>query len=219
MKRYWDLTRKERSELTSEQIDAMVVVEMMEQGVVSPETPELLPVDDVPDPDVVLYCPKSGYSTCGFGYRSAELASKLLADAVDIDSNYIGGENVYVAGKDPVEIIEKRVYSPELFAVSRAMIEKNLAATNENKSRSAAYSKGLQKVTEATKGVWSDFYECQSEARDNKKIIDTYNEYLKHCDGDASKALFFLSKAYDACAVSDAFSWFGMEQPVAEVAI
>ncbi len=168
---------------------------------------------------MVLYCPKNGYSTCKFGYRSADAASKLMADAVAIEGHYINGEKINAIGDDPVEIVEVRVYSPELYAANRVRIEKNIAANKENKTRREAFERSQNKVTEATKGVWGDYYECQTEGRGNKKIIDTYNEYLKHCDGDASKALFFLGKAYDPGVVSDAFDWFGMERPVADVAI
>lgn len=214
MNRYWDLSRKERAELTEEQVKATIIIELMEKGVVVPAKPEYIPVDEVPGPDVTLYAPSPRYSTPGFGFASPDGAAAVLSAAIDIDTEYIAGSTVRVIGTSDIEIGEVKVYSRERFAANRAIIEKNAAAKKQNDSLKSEYEVSLRKVTEASAGVWDDYYSLRSEAAANKKIIDTYNEYISTCDGNEGLAYTFLLKAYDAGTVGDAFDWFGITREV-----
>jgi len=216
MNRYWNLSPKDRSELTSEQVEALLTVEMMEKGVVKPVEPTLIPVEELPEPDIVLYAPKAAYSNPNFGYKTPEQAARLLADAVCISTDYISGTSVSVIGDREVEIAEVRVYSKGLLAENRVLIEKNSAAKKQNETAKKEYEAQQRKVTEATQGVWEDYYSRQAEARDNKKVIDTYNEYVQTCDGNTGLAYKFLLKAYCPGAIGDAFDWFGMDRPIDE---
>lgn len=170
MNRYWDLSRKERAELTEEQIKATIIIELMEKGVVVPVEPEYIPVDEVPGPDVTLYAPSPRYSTSGFGFASPDGAAAVLSTAIDIDTEYIAGSTVRVIGTSDIEIGEVK--------------------------------------------VWDDYYSLRSEAAANKRIIDTYREYIATCDGNEGLAYTFLLKAYDAGSVGDAFDWFGITREV-----
>lgn len=219
MNRYWDLSPKEQSELASEQVEALLTVEMMEKGVVKPEEPTYLPVEELPEPDIVLYAPKAAYSSPNFGYRTPEQAARLMADAVCISTDYISGTSVSVIGDREVEIAEVRVYSKGLLAENRILIEKNAAAKKQNDAAEAEYKNQQRKATEATSGVWDDYYSRLAEARSNKKIIDTFNEYVHTCSGDRELAYKFLLKAYSRSDVNDAFDWFGVDIPAIDISV
>ena len=178
MNRYWDMTKRERAELTHEQIEALLTVELMEKGVVKIDPPNLIPVIPIPEPDMVLYAPKAGYGTPDYGYRTADEAARMLNGAVTISSDYIGGKSIKTAKTEDLEIAEVKVYSKELLTTHRVAIEKNNAAELENSKAKKLWEEADKKVSDATKSLWSDYYECQSLATRMCKVRDTYKEYV-----------------------------------------
>ena len=218
MNRYWDLTEKQRSELTEEQVEAMLDVEKMEKGVFDPEPPELLPIEECPEPDVLMYGPKHGYGAPDLVFANAEDAAKFSVGACKIENEYMSGSTFkVVSDAGDMEIEAVKLYSRSAFQKYRALIEKNASAKKHNEAEQDKFNKAKKKLNEAVSGVWTDYRECLSLSRDCKKVIDTFNEYTRICDGDTEKAFVFLGKAFDEDEIRTAFEWNELEMPSVEL--
>ncbi len=217
MNRYWDLSEKERSELTTEGVESMLVIELMEKGVVKPEEPTLLPVEEVPEPDRTVYGVKAGYHDSAFVFESAEQAAALIASAKTLEYKYINGQSFYYVGDALPEVQVIHVYKRETLIRQQGVIEKNTAAEKANEAATKKYQEQVQAKEKAVGGVWNNYYECQQTAYDVKKVIDTFNEYTRICDGDTEKAFVFLGKAFDVDDIRTAFEWHEMEIPGVEL--
>lgn len=214
MNRYWDLSEKQRSELTEEQVEAMLVVEKMEKGVFDPEPPQLQPIEECPAPDVTMYGPKARYSKPDLVFVSPEDAAKFSVKACRVESEYIGGQSICVLGAEgDMEIEAVHLYSREAFLKYRSLLEKNGSAKKHNEAEQAKFNEAKKKLDTAVSGVWSNYWECQSKSRDCKKVIETFEEYTRICDGDHLKAFTFLGKAFDDCEIREAFEWNEMDIP------
>jgi len=214
MNRYWDLSQKQRSKLTDEQVEAMLVVEKMEKGVFDPEPPQLQPIEECPAPDVTMYGPKARYSKPDLVFVSPEDAAKFSTKACRVESEYIGDSSICVLGAEgDMEIEAVHLYSREAFLKYRSLLEKNGSAKKHNEAEQSKFNDAKKKLDAAVSGVWSDYWECQSQARDCKKVMDTFSEYTRICDGDEVKAFTFLGKAFDKDEIRTAFEWNEIEIP------
>lgn len=213
--RYWDLTEKQRSELTSEQVEAFLDAELMERGVTRVDAPELLPTEMPELPKSTLYVLKNGYSTPNYGYRTAEEAAAALSGAIAIEHEYIGGTTYQTIdkGSRTVEIATVDVNSSADVANNRKLCEQIAANKKTNDSRLKDYQQACKAVDEAVQGVWDNYRSCQCSARENQRIVDTFNSYVKTSDGDKLIAARFLAKTFDLDAIEAAFTWYGLANP------
>lgn len=224
MNRYWDLSEQERSKLTAEQLDAMLVVELMEKGVLKVEKPDVEPVEEIKLGKTVYFeIQRRGE----YGMTGTAL---LFTDAVKaqtfIELQPLWEDSRYEYGHDRKfampgrELTIKSVELPtELEVVNMAgILSKNKAAEEANKTKLAEYTKAVKAVEDATEGVLDDWQTCRAKARDAAKVKDTLVEYLGLCDGNQATALTFLARAFDEDRIAEAKAWFGSEWNVQEMA-
>lgn len=218
MNRYWDLTERERSELTSEQVQAMMTVELMEKGVVKIERPELIPVEEIEPPELTLYVPKSGYRDCQFGFKTSEEAMAFMAASVSLDYEYVGGETKHRLAKNQADVsaVPVQVYSSTQLELRKSAIEKNKAAVAENQRRLQEYNAAVKAEDEATKGVWEDWHAQIAAAARHDQVVKVFRDYTETCDGSEPMAFRFLNKAFDADEIKNAFAWHEIEIPTEE---
>lgn len=218
MNRYWDNTEAQRATMTEHQVEACLSIELMEKGVLKVDKPTYLETEQIEPPHTVLYVPTCGYSDASFGFRTPEDAAKLIVNAVGLGSEYIGGQSFKTLDeKREIQIKAVPVYEKGEIQTSRAKIERNNAAAAENKKLADNYATATKAVSEAVEGIWDDWFACKRAAASNKKIVDTFAEYVATCDGNEAMAMKFLLKAYDEVTIRDAFEWFGKEVPTVEV--
>lgn len=211
MNRYWDLSEKDRSELTQEQVESLLTVELMEKGVVKVEPPIKVQVEEISPPSLTLFCVKAGYRDPGCGYMKAEDAAEAARNAVALDYDYIGGVHYNKLGKGrDVEITPVQVYTPEELQLQRAKIERNNAAKAANTKADEEYKAACKAVEDACSGVWDDWFEQRSTRSRYERIVKTYKEYLTTCDGNEEIAFKFLRKAYLDPEIALALEWFGV---------
>lgn len=214
MNRYWDLSDKERSELTREQVEALMTVELMEKGVLKVEPPAVVPVEEMQEPSLQLFCVKAGYRDPGCGYLTAERAAEAARDAVAIDYDYIGGTHYNKLGKsNDVEIVPLKIYKPDELALNRAKIERNNAAKAANIKAESDYKSACKAVEDACAGVWEDWFKKCETGNRYERIVRVYKEYLTTCNGDEQIAFKFLRKAYLDPEITQAFEWHGIQDP------
>lgn len=218
MNRYWDLSERERAELTSEMVDSMLSVELMERGVTRVDPPVLLPVEVPSVPRRRLYAIKrNSYSMSDVAYESAELAAKAVESGLWLSHEYIGDESIWTVSRETLSI--DCIEVADVGDMARVKSENDKAKANKKANDAALkdYKAGLQAVEEACEGVWEDWRECRAKQASYQRIIDTLKEYTAICEGDERKAGVFLAKAFKSPDIAAAREWFGLNVAAAPV--
>lgn len=211
MKTYWDHAEKERSELTAEQVESLLALELMEKGVVAPEPPTLLPVEMPEVPKRTIWKMQSGYQSTSVGYETAEQAAAAIDGAYYIGSANVGGHYVSTAQKADFEAKAEQIVDQGEYVRLKSQIDAANAAKNQNDKALEEYNADLKCANEAVEGVWDDYRGCQGKSWRFKKIVDTRDEYARLCEGNQRVAATFLAKAYPADEILDAMQWFGLD--------
>ena len=214
MKRYWDYTERERSEMTSEQVEQLLAVELMEKGVARVDPPILDEVDKVEVPKRTFYGVKHAgrYGSeeafdCVFD--TADQADAFLALKPKYRSHdYSIGAEYDTAMDSVLSLASFPLCQPQDVTNVKSRIEKSKSAKSANDKKLDDYSKALKTVTSATEGVWEDWRNLRQQTYDMRKVIVTFDEYIRICDGDRDKAKTFLLKAFSEESVGKAFEWF-----------
>lgn len=223
MNRYWDLTEQERAKLTSEQIDALLVVELMEKGVVRVEKPELQPVEEVKPKTERFYGIQvdGEYSSpdqldiCFQSIETAEQFSRMAIMRIKAPYPSYTKHVAYVSG---LTIVPLDLPSAAEVVNVKAELEKAAAAKKANADAMTKYNADSKAVDDAVKGVWDDWQACRGKARDAGKVKTTLAEYLGLCDGNRETAEKFLAKAFDEDRIAEAKEWFGSEWNIQDMA-
>lgn len=224
MQRYWDLTERERAELTHEQIDALSQIELMEQGIVSIEPPELEPVDDIDVPRQqfyeVLYAGEYGQKSLGICFDTMERAEQFIALRPQVAAHdWQTGDKYKYA--DPCS--DMRV-SPVLLSDKRSIASvKNILADAKNRrernnQKMNEYNKAVSDRVTATAGLHDDWHKCREQARRMEKIKKTFEEYTTLTNGNTVMAKAFLAKAFPERDIAAAEDWFSVSMLAAEPA-
>lgn len=210
MNRYWDLSERERSELDSEQVEAMLAVEMMEKGVTKVEMPELLPVEFPEIPKRVVWTIKqNSYSRSDVAYDTADEAAAALKGALWLRNQYVDGTSLYSIEREPLTVEAFEVSEAADVMAAKSQTDKASANKKANDAALKDYNDACRCAREAVEGVWDDYRDRQRDAAKYKKVIATREEYRSLCDGNEDLANTFLAKAYDNETILKAREWFG----------
>lgn len=216
MNRYWDKTEKERSELTRDQVEAFLTVELMEKGVVRVDPPK---IEDLPDVDVekkVVYRVGYDWRYSGKEYfdvvfsdaESAQRLAELKPMKCDYDYN-IGSQWKYAVPCGGLCVESTELYEHSSVLNVKSTLARRAEISKANESALSEYRTAAKAVDDAVAGVWADYYSCVKRSAKLTKIRDTFTEYLGMCDGNEAMARQFLLKAFSASDVTDAEAWFG----------
>lgn len=215
MNRYWNLSEQDRAALTSEQVKAFLDVELMEKGVTKVPSPEYQPIEsvDIPKSQFFEVLHKGEYSqtTTGFAFTTHEEAIAFVAlrpHSIESKWEYGSGNKFIVQAK---ELVIAPVSLPTEHAMAEAavVLKRNEAARRANDTLSNKHAEAMRAIEDATKGVWDDWNECRRKACRCTEVANTRQEYIALCQGDATLAETFLTKAYDSERISEAIEWFG----------
>lgn len=212
MKRYFDHTEKERSEMTAETVESLMARELMEAGIVKPEKPVLEEVPTFETTKTRYYRVKSGdycHTLSGIAFltlQDAEAFTKL--GVVSRDSGY-GSSVEYVKPFAKLSIEPEEACSQEEFIRVKEIAEKAKAIKAANDKAVAAYNAECKASIEVTDGVWTDWRECRAKAQRIQRIYATYEEYYRMCDSNESVASRFLAKSFSIEQLKEADEWLG----------
>lgn len=219
MKRYWDLSEAERSNLTSEQVESMLVVECMEKGVARVERPTLEPVPEIEVKRRRYY--KVGYDgrygskdyynalfdTAEQAQAFVELAPMVLCNDYTIEEEHKYAQVCVGLCVQAVDLCLQ-----ESVLTVKSQIEKRAAAKKRNEQLLKVYNDAAKKVDDAVSGVWDDWRVCREKREEAEAVMKTFEEYVGLCDGNRGQAWTFLGKAYDEYRIADAVQWYGGQE-------
>lgn len=228
MKRYWDLTEKERAELTREQVEEFTRYELMERGVLAVEPLLLEPEPEVELPGKRVYYRPSTRDSRRYAcdewelcFESPEQVEAFLAlMPIRIRSHWFGGTIVNAAQPWPADggAFDVVHLAPEDAVQAAAKEYETLNAVRKrNVEAREAHEKATRAQREALSEMWDDWHRCQAKHARFGRIINTWREY-QELAGDDTTARRFLGKVFSDAEVEDAAEWFGVEIPSAEPA-
>lgn len=220
MNRYWDLAETDRAALTRDEVNAFLTVELMKKGVARVSPVELKTVPEVIVDRKKMY--KVGFDGRYSGKEYFDCLFSTVEQAqsfIDLMPQHEGSD--YSIGSEwkwsqPVTgyAIEPTELSDHASVLTvKSQLEKREQIKKKNDAAVSAHNAAAKKVSEATKGVWEDWYELGEKKNKATRVIETYAEYTTLCAGNESQAYAFLQKAYDNDEIREAFEWFGKERP------
>lgn len=221
MKRYWDYSEKERSEMEREQVQSLLDVELMEKGVLKVKPLVLREVTRVNPGDAknlfqIVFKGKYGSETVSeFAFETMEQAKALIdlnPQFTDYDYS-VGDKFRYYKPMLEAKIQPVELYPECVIANAKSKLKEAKAIEDENTKAKAEHDKDCREVEKACSGVWDDWNDCRSRASEHHRVIDTLADYTKTA-GDTETAMRFLRKVYSDERIQEAHEWFGMECPV-----
>lgn len=220
MKSYKEHTPLERANMSYEEVESLLKIELMEAGIVEMKEPEAPPEPEEFEPVIQekVYQPSVNADypqTLPFGFLDEEDARafsemKILILDQDYSTKLItakkpkGGTSIGLVG----------IVSKDELARARKAGKEDSEAERGYRDQLATYEEYKQKRDEVLQPVWDDWREMGQQKAASQRIDDVYDDYLKTCDGDAKLALKFLRKAYSDQAIVDAYDFLQIVNPL-----
>ena len=216
MTTYWDLSERERAELSREDVERYVDAELMLKGVLRVKPPVLAAEPEVPQPtkrffSVTVRGQYNSRDHVGVVFETLEQARAFVALApMCLESEWLEGSSVqFVSKAREPEIAEMAALTAEEKDAAKADLSQANAIHAANERAKSQYEENLRKQNDALKGLWSDWCECRDKRVNLQKIADTFDDYVRTVGGDVAIASKFLSKVFPKSDIEDAAAWFG----------
>lgn len=213
---YWDLEPKTRAALSEADVQRYLDAELMLKGVLKVDPPTFDDVPDVPKVERATWCRVQGFDAV---FATAELAQRFIdlsprsTDTKRFGNDWRAQETIEcLEASKPLEVVTVALASETAAESHRATLEKRAAARSANEKRRDEYNKAIKLQNEALKGLWDDWHEQRAEATQHRKVVETFESYVKTA-GDREVAAKFLLKVFTPEQVGAASEWMGVEIP------
>lgn len=212
---YWDYTECERSELSSEDVKALLDYELMTKGVLKVIPPVYEEPTEVALNTETVYAIRVGYNNNILAFRDPEKAKQFCAmGPFLLEQNYgliRPGESVKYLKPGEVSVGSVNVYVFEEVAAAREILERNKQIISRNERLKKEYNEAIKSNEEACKDIWDDWFECRRAAETCKRVQATLTAYRQMTGGDDAVARKFLAKAFSEEDIEAAEKWFSPE--------
>lgn len=208
MQRYWDLSEKQRSALSRDELEHYIDIELMEAGVVRPKPPKLEALEEVQLETRIYYgIVKDSYQSPEFVFESESDAALVAASRpLWLHDDY--QTKAKWAEPCPDVVVKPITVATQQSAVdARVRLLENAERKQRNDQAERDYSKACEAMEKAASSLISDWHECLDKARRCAAVAATFDEYRSLTAGNDGLARTFLLKAYAPEEVEAAFSW------------
>lgn len=221
MKTYWDHTPDERAALSSEQVEALAHIALMEEGVTPPDPLELA---DETEPKLItntayelIHVSDAHYRMpTGICFASMDEAQEFCESSAVIILRRDYGKPEYLQYDAKFAVEVRKLPSAEVIEGNRAAIEAAGKARAKNSALRANHERQMREVEKVTKRLWDDWRQQLERIEERKRVVRRFEEYVAMCDGNEVLARRFLLKIYDSTKVADAIGGRGEMPQVAE---
>lgn len=215
MKSYYDFQPQERATLTEEQVEEMVEIQMMIDGVVKPTPPRLRKrLEDVPVPKKSVYrvVHGTGSHALNIAFATEEEARAFLAmKPLAIHSDWETRTD-YFEPLDRPGVKLEMIATEEAITTYKADLKEVAAQKTSAEDESRKYNekmKAVQRVRDRVFGDWQDQIDKFGELCNVKMA---YADFLRLAKGDADMALACLRKAFGEDVVLEAATWLELPE-------
>lgn len=209
MKNYWDLSERERSQLTEEEVTDLEKYELMRAGVVRFPGPEPF-LDESPALEK-----ETAWAIRGDRYGSAHIVfldeskarAALSNGALQLLSDY---ETKCDYVKGGLEVVGVSVVTERTFLEHKAALKAFAQGQNEHNKLVSDWDARERECDKALNGLREDWIACRETARLMDRISATMDDYVA-LSGDEDLARQFLKKAFPSNELRDAERWFDVD--------
>lgn len=214
-KTYWDFEEKERAALTREEVERFLDAELMTKGVLKVE-PLVLDVEpEIVEPEAATF-----HQVGPVAFATVAGADAFLKlGAVTIETKYLGGgyrNTVSVAEPIERQAVEKRLVTANEYASRKGDLDRRQSARDANAKRSEEHQRATKEQDKVLAGVWEDWYRCRNVDETHRKVVTTFENYVKTAGGDKLTAARFLGKVFTFEQIDEARKWTGAAIPDAD---
>jgi hypothetical protein len=212
MKSYKEHSQLERANMTSDDVESLLKIELMEAGVaeVPKPTKPVPPPRFEPTPEGLVFQPTihAGYErSLDFAFlKEEDSAAFAKMEIVKIAEDYDVKLKTVERTKGPTKISIVSVVSEE-------MLKKAKTSYNIDLDKYDTYRADRDEVLDP---VWEDWRDMRSTHMKSQQLLSVFNDYVATCDGDEEMAMGFLKKAYTDKAIQDAYQFLEMDCPIHE---
>lgn len=199
MKTYWENSEIERMNMKSEEVQALIDIELMTKGIIKVNPPVFKEIKSLDQFEKVIY-----YEVSGILFKTMEQASAFVQlNPLKESYDYYGGgyEFKYAEAADN-SIKTTSLFKSDDIKINSVVFKGNKVAKEYNEAEEKKYKKELQIMDDATHPVWDDWHEKQATRYKCERINETYQDYLKMTEGNAQLAKDFLSKIYSESEIN-----------------
>lgn len=211
MLNYFDLSDKERSELTEEDLTKYLDFELMKSGIIKIQHPGPEPLPPK------LEKTELWYRCCGIYFKKIEDANTFAGlDIYKKEYDYkIGYDNYWISSETSIEISTEKFPSYENIQKNKIELIKYKEEKNIWDKRYFDYQNNEKEVTDICSSIWQDYKDIKNSIEDYKKIINIYKQYCQMTNGNENMAYNFLFKLkeYKPFFIKEAFEWFNVSIP------
>ena len=208
MKTYWEYTELERSQMSSEEVQGLLDMHLMERGVLKIAKPVYKTVE--PEPVLAQVAMFEAGDVIFDTAEKAEAFLKLNPKKSGYDYG-IGYDKKFA---EPVEARIDKVlfYKKHDLSDAKQVLSKNRAAKEFNEKLDREFAEASKKMNECLDEVWNNWHACKAMAEKHLRVIDTQAEYIKMSMGDKDVARTFLMKVFSEGEINDAIDWFASKE-------
>lgn len=203
MKKWDDLTTKEIAELSREEVQKYIEIELMVQGIENPKPPYY---ED--EPDSTLEKKDKYFQVGSLLFKTAEEANAVLnLNPYKEDYIYaVSYNHKFAVPLDNKDIQQVFFYRQEDIQSQKENIKLSEKVKSSNNQKKYAYDNALNAVAKIENPMLLSWEQAKDRKLFLSKIRDTFEDYKKLCNGDAGLALSFLHKVYSADEIQEANS-------------
>lgn len=217
MKTIDQMTQPEVAAMSEEDLEKYIDLELMSVGVLRPREPVLQPL-----PDVVVKCKDYWTIQINKGGDYGNALDLDIAFETDTEAKEFLDLCPYILktewglGEGQKFVIKITPGDAKVFSCSfperDELLKKGqqLAKLKEVRDANAREEREYQKALDQVKKVAEDVYRSWNVARDRKRfmdrLIETFSKYVEMSEGNAAIAEAFLSKAFKAEEIEEAFT-------------
>lgn len=221
METYWDLTNKERANLSDERMNQLQQYELMTGGASVAVKPELQEVPEKPEVPTVKYYQIKGdrYSSLGdLIFENIEDANLILTMKIkEKKYNY----DTKITTAEPVkELSIEAIDVSDSGAINhlKEELQKIANIRNSNAVLQNEYDKAISSRTKVLESLNEDYREHVDTKAQIARLIKTYEEYKKVADDDLI-AMKFLLKGYkeEPEVIEYAILWEELDEEMVKV--
>lgn len=218
MKTVDEYTAQELVELSNEELDRLVEVEVMKSGIVLPEVPTR-PSEFKIEKTVAVWEIRSGHEViCSF--PSEEIAQGVLAAS---KGEFLKESYIYEIGYDlkfmkpfgEADIVKRYVYDETNLRTHAQKLNVASSEKNAYENAKSKYDEAFGKIQHLRDRVMTAHWKAMSDKENAEKIYRTFEKYKVLANGDSAIAFGFLKNAFTAEAVEIANTFLPADKQIA----
>ncbi|TVM02839.1 MAG: hypothetical protein CV087_08260 [Candidatus Brocadia sp. WS118] len=218
MKTVDEYTAQELVELSSEELERLVDIEVMKSGIVLPDVPTKPGDFKIEKTAAVWEICNGSEVICAF--PSEEIAQAVLSASKGefLKESYIyeiGYEFKFMEACKKADIVKRYVYDEsDLRARAKKLkVSSSEKTIYENKKRE--YDEAFGKIQRLRDHVMSAYWQAMSDKENAEKIYRTFERYKQLSNGDSDIALGFLKNAFTGDAIENANTFLSADKQIA----